>query len=257
AGRIRQFQEFRRELARRGVEIGPESGREWGDNDANRTVRKALNKDLELLAKMYDSRSKEIYLQLKEEIRTTAWILSGLGLSAIALATLGVIIIWRGVARPLAWITRITEAVAHGAAGVPIPFQGRRDEIGALTRSIEVFQRAMRHNEELNRKVVADTEARGRRQQEITAEAARFAAEIEDRVPELSRISDEMVEASSRLASVADQTSTRTTHVAVSADEASSNVRDIASAVEELSASVADINHQVAQSNAIVERAVG
>src|SRR5207237_1202359 len=43
AGRLKQFQEFRRELVRRGLQIGPAAGREWGDNDANRSVRKALN----------------------------------------------------------------------------------------------------------------------------------------------------------------------------------------------------------------------
>ncbi|MET0446709.1 MAG: methyl-accepting chemotaxis protein, partial [Pseudorhodoplanes sp.] len=31
--RIAQFQEFRRELVRRGTEISPAAGREWGDND--------------------------------------------------------------------------------------------------------------------------------------------------------------------------------------------------------------------------------
>ena len=49
AERIRQFYEFRKELARLGVEVGQAAGREWGDNDANRTVRKALNKDLDML----------------------------------------------------------------------------------------------------------------------------------------------------------------------------------------------------------------
>ncbi|MBZ0141642.1 MAG: methyl-accepting chemotaxis protein, partial [Pseudorhodoplanes sp.] len=47
AERIAKFQEFRRELVRRGVEIGPHAGREWGDNDANRSVRMALNRDLD------------------------------------------------------------------------------------------------------------------------------------------------------------------------------------------------------------------
>src|SRR6186997_2961158 len=45
AKRVEKFREFHRELVRRGVEIGPEAGREWGDNDANRSVRKALNDD--------------------------------------------------------------------------------------------------------------------------------------------------------------------------------------------------------------------
>ncbi len=42
---------------RRGVEIGPEAGREWGDNDANRSVRKALNADLTKLGEFYAARS--------------------------------------------------------------------------------------------------------------------------------------------------------------------------------------------------------
>src|SRR6476661_1206446 len=57
--RIEQFVDFRKELVRRGIEIGGAAGREWGDNDANRAVRSALNKDLEALAKVYAER-KEI-----------------------------------------------------------------------------------------------------------------------------------------------------------------------------------------------------
>ena len=45
--------EFRKELARLGIEVGQAAGREWGDNDANRTVRTALNKDLEMLGALY------------------------------------------------------------------------------------------------------------------------------------------------------------------------------------------------------------
>ncbi len=53
AARVKKFQEFRRELVRRGTEISPASGREWGDNDANRTVRTALTNDLDVLGRLY------------------------------------------------------------------------------------------------------------------------------------------------------------------------------------------------------------
>jgi methyl-accepting chemotaxis protein len=56
--RIEQFVDFRKELVRRGVEINAAAGREWGDNDANRQVRSALNKDLEALSRVYTERSK-------------------------------------------------------------------------------------------------------------------------------------------------------------------------------------------------------
>ena len=38
----------------------PAAGREWGDNDANRSVRSALNKDLEALSKVYVERGRRI-----------------------------------------------------------------------------------------------------------------------------------------------------------------------------------------------------
>ena len=47
--RIAQFIEFRKELVRLGVEVSPAKGREWGDNEANRSVRTALNRDLDAL----------------------------------------------------------------------------------------------------------------------------------------------------------------------------------------------------------------
>src|SRR5439155_15042472 len=76
--RIEQFVEFRKELVRRGVEIGGAAGREWGDNDANRSVRSALNKDLEALSRVYAERSKQIARQT-ELNRAMAFVLTGLG----------------------------------------------------------------------------------------------------------------------------------------------------------------------------------
>ena len=61
--RIEQFVDFRKELVRRGVQINAAAGREWGDNDANREVRMALNKDLEALSGVYAERSKKLAQQ--------------------------------------------------------------------------------------------------------------------------------------------------------------------------------------------------
>src|SRR3569623_1203607 len=73
-----QFVDFRKELVRRGGEISGAAGREWGDNDANRTVRSALNKDLEALSKVYAARATQIARQ-GDINRTMAFLLTGLG----------------------------------------------------------------------------------------------------------------------------------------------------------------------------------
>jgi methyl-accepting chemotaxis protein len=111
--RIEQFVDFRKELVRRAIEIGHAAGREWGDNDANRTVRSALNKDLEAISGVYAERAKRIARQ-GEVNRELALLLTCLGGVALVLVGIGVLIISRSVARPLSAITATIKQVAGG-----------------------------------------------------------------------------------------------------------------------------------------------
>ncbi len=256
AERVKKFQEFRRELVRRGTEISPESGREWGDNDANRTVRTALTNDLDKLGRLYAKRSRNIYDQIESAIRTTAREMMLFGTAVLVLAIFGALVIQRLVARPLADVTRVTEAVAGGDGTLDVPYGDRHDEIGALARSISVFQDAMRRNVELNRTVLSDAEARTQQQARISSEIGKFGNEIESSLSELGQLFEHMLAASSRLTEVADLASTKTSGAAIASDEASTNVHEIASAAEELAHSVSEIDRQVAQSNAIAAKAI-
>jgi methyl-accepting chemotaxis protein len=254
--RIDQFMEFRRELVRLGTEVSPAAGRDYGDNDANRSVRSALNKDLETLAKVFADRSGSIYRALDQKVSTAALVLSVLGVVALLLVGVGIVIIWRAVARPLSEVTRVTEIVAGGKLDIVVPYAERADEIGALARSIGVFQDAMRRNVELNRTVGEETQARARRQEAMAAEIDKFGIESEATIKELARFSEQMLTAASHLAINADKAASRTKTAATAATATSESVRDIASAAEELSASVMEIDRQVTQSKSIAEKAV-
>src|SRR4051794_19627602 len=179
SNRISVFIDFRDELARLGTEVSPAAGREWGDNDANRSVRKALNSDLDQLTKIYSVRAKRLYAEIDGGIKRTAMWLTLLGAFTLMLAGIGAWVIAKGVVRPIEKITRITEEVASGNAAVAIPFSARTDEIGALARSISVFQKAMRTNDELTQTVRADAETRQQRQESVSQEIARFSSEVE------------------------------------------------------------------------------
>ena len=255
--RIAQFVDFRRELARLGTEVSPVAAREWGNSDAAQSARKALNKNLEQLGELYASRAKRVYAEIDSGIDRTAVLLSVLAAFAVMLAAAGAVLITRGVTTPLKEITRVTAAVAAGDAAMEVPFGHRTDEVGALARSIAVFQRAMQRNVELNRTVVEDAEARARRQEQMSTEISRFSAEVEATLAELGRISDQMLGASTQLSAVADDASKKTARASAASTEASANVRDIAAAADELSASVNEIDRQVTQSNSIATKAVG
>ncbi len=256
AGRIAKFQKYAEEIARRASEEGPQSAGLWSDGEANLSVRQNLNRDLEKLAELYAKRASQVYAAIDSGIDETAVWLSVFAKLAVMLATAGVLVISRGIAQPLAAITGVTEAVAAGDTKAAVPFTQRRDEIGALARSIGVFQSAMRKNEELNRTVTDDAGTRARQQKQMSDEIARFSAEVEATLAELGRISDQMLAASTQLAGAADGAAVKTARAAAASSEASANVRDIASAADQLSVSVIEIDRQVAQSNIIAVKAV-
>jgi methyl-accepting chemotaxis protein len=173
-------------------------------------VRKTLNSDLEQLTKLYSARAKRLYAEIDGGIKRTSMWLTLLGAFTLMLAGIGAWVIGKSVVRPIETITSITEDVASGNAAVAIPFSARNDEIGALARSISVFQKAMRTNDELTQTMRADVETRLQRQERVSQEIARFSSEVESTIAELGRISDQMLEASTRLASVADDASLKT-----------------------------------------------
>jgi methyl-accepting chemotaxis protein len=260
SGRVRIVQDSSRELLRRLNEKGLQSAHQMGSFDDNGSVNGVLSNDLMALSKVYAQRADGAYARINRAITASAWLMSLLATLAVLLAAAGAYLIWRAVARPLAHITRITETIAAGNAQgsipVVVPFRDRGDEIGALARSIAVFQTAMRRNEELGRTVTDDAQARARRQEGMSVEISRFGAEVEATLSELGRISDQMLAASGRLTGSTDNASTRTSSASAASAEASENVRDIASAADELAASVSEIDRQVAQSNAIATKAV-
>jgi methyl-accepting chemotaxis protein len=252
--RIQQFVEFRKELVRRGVEIGAAAGREWGDNDANRAVRSALNKDLEALSRVYAERGKQIARQ-GEVNRAMALLLTCLGGLTLVVVGIGVLIIARSVARPLSLITATIKRVAEGDAQVEVPHTGRADEIGALARAIQIFQEAMERNRNLNSQVLLDSKARDERARHIEASVDEFRGAIGGVLRAVTDNASAMRQTAQSITKVTSDASGRAVAAANATEQASSNVNAVAGAAEELSASVVEIGRQVRQSAGVVEEA--
>jgi methyl-accepting chemotaxis protein len=250
--RIEQFVDFRKELVRRAMEINPAAGREWGDNDANRAVRSALNKDLEALSKVYAERGKAIS-QRTETNRQLSVVLTCLGGIALALVIIGVILIARSIARPLAQITATIKAVAEGGEKVEVPHTRRGDEIGALARAIEIFQQAMDHNRSLNSQVSDQSRLREARGRHIEKSVEDFRQTIGTVVRAVNDSASAMRDNAQSIARVSSDANGRANAAAGATTQASSNVSAVASASEELSASVEEIGRQVRQSASAVE----
>lgn len=157
--RIAQFIEFRQELVRRGLEISPAAAREWGDNDANRTLRNKLNLDLETLERIYGQRAREAD-ELANENRYAAAYLFVLGLVALVFAGLNVVVMRGSVVGALAEITQATDRIAGGDVKSEVPHLGRHDEIGRLARAVQNFRDAVARIFELEEIELGTAQAR-------------------------------------------------------------------------------------------------
>jgi methyl-accepting chemotaxis protein len=252
--RIDQFVEFRKELVRRAVEVSPEAGREWGDNDANRSVRSALNSDLAELSRVYAERGKRIAQEAALN-RQLAFLLTCLGGLALVLVAVGVFITARMVARPLSVITSTIKQVAEGAEGVQVPHTDRGDEIGALARAIQIFQEAMDRNRNFNAQALLDSRAREERTRQIETSVEAFRGAIGSVLSAVNDNASEMRNTAQSISGVASDASGRASAAARATEQASSNVFAVASAAEQLSASIEEIGRQVRQSADVVEQA--
>jgi methyl-accepting chemotaxis protein len=251
--RIGQFVDFRKELVRRATEINPAAGREWGDNDANRSVRSALNKDLEALSRVYSERGKRI-AQQAEVNRELSLVLTCLGGFALFLVAAGIFIVIRSIVRPLSAITTTIRRVAEGGEAVEVPYVKRADEIGALARAIGVFQHAMDRNRNLNSQISLESGAREERSRHIDASVEEFRQAIGAVLHAVTENATAMRDAAQTITRLTSNAREEADAAAGATTQASGNVSAVASATEELSASVEEIGRQVRQSAGAVEQ---
>jgi methyl-accepting chemotaxis protein len=168
---------------------------------------------------------------------------------------IGVLIISRSVARPLAVITATIKRVAEGAENVEVPHTDRADEIGALARAIRIFQGAMDGNRSLNTQVLRDSKAREERAGHIEASVESFRVAIGGVLRAVTDNASAMRDTAQSISNVASDASARAVAASGATEQASSNVNAVAGAAEELSASVEEIGRQVRQSSGMVEQA--
>ncbi|MBF0335990.1 MAG: HAMP domain-containing protein, partial [Alphaproteobacteria bacterium] len=163
----------------------------------------------------------------------------------------------RSITGPLRDSVAVMGRLAKNDLDVDVLGQQRKDEVGDISRAVQVFKDnaiAMRRMEaeQVEMKNRADMEKR----QAMRQLADGFEASVKGVVQGVSSAATEMQATASSLSSVADQASTRATVVSAAAEQASANVQTVASAAEELSSSIGEIGRQVAQASTMAGNAV-
>jgi methyl-accepting chemotaxis protein len=169
--------------------------------------------------------------------------------------------IWFSIARvvrPIVSIQKTVEAISGGQIDVVISEVNRKDEIGAIARTVKVFQdNAIRvaglKAEEAEREATARAE-KARMMNEL---ADTFERSVGGIVTQVAAAATQLEGAANTLTAASEETNMQSSAVAAASEEASTNVQTVAAASEELSSSIHEIGRQVEQSARIAGKAVG
>lgn len=149
--RIDQFVRFRTELVRLGKEESTAAARAFGDNDANRNVRSALNDSLNMLARAYEEEMARVRALIESNDRQALVILGILAVLATLTLAGGVGLVRGALLTPLLGMKKSMLKLAEGDLNVHVEGAQRGDEIGEMAQAVQVFHATSVEREKLNR----------------------------------------------------------------------------------------------------------
>lgn len=256
--KAQEFITFRRELARLGSEVSPAAANEQGNNDANRSNRKALQANIDAMVKhIHDNLDQSQADMAKYKSTRSIQFLLIAAAGIIALVGLSLWVAIRSISQPLQHVAQNVMRISEGAYDTHIPDARGNDEVSSLWRSVRTLRDRALEVETLKAHQV---EEEARIALNMREERNRIAGEFEQSMGNLAKrfasSSRTVAESAKGLSANADNATTRAQSVNVAAIDAANNVQSVAAATEELSASVYEINQQVTRTSEVTQLAV-
>ena len=175
----------------------------------------------------------------------------------LSVAILVAFLLGRGLSRPLAAITAVMNRLSSGDTAVTIPGANRKDELGTMAATVDVFRRNMIEANSLRESQdAAKQQAEAEKKALQRQMADRFEADVKSVVSAVSEATRDMQRVAHEITTSVNGTSKRATAAAAASEEASASVNTVAAATEELASSVAEIGRQVTHSSHVADGAV-
>mgnify|MGYP001765246288 CR=1 FL=1 len=176
----------------------------------------------------------------------------GGSLLAIVLA----ILLGRVISRPIVDLTATMRRISEGDTSTVVRGAERRDEIGTMAETLEVFAASLGEAARLRvEQERAKAEAERERRATMQALADSFETAVGDVVQSVVGASARLQSAAQTMSAAAEEVSAQSGSVAAASTEASTNVETVASAAEELTSSIGEIKRQVDESADVAGRA--
>jgi methyl-accepting chemotaxis protein len=215
-------------------------------------VREAMQADVEYNARAGKGEGEE---GAAAYASARLWIFGALILATAVSALAGFAII-RGVSTPITALTAVMRQLAEHDMTTEIAGRDRKDEIGVMAGTVQVFKENMAQADQLTAEKEATQVHREKRGAVLDALLRGFETKAAELVGLVSSAATELESTARSMSATAGQTTQQAASVATAAEQASAGVQTVAASAEELSSSISEITRQVAQSSKIAEKAV-
>ncbi|MFP5516992.1 MAG: methyl-accepting chemotaxis protein [Alphaproteobacteria bacterium] len=177
--------------------------------------------------------------------------ISVFGLVVAGISCLALLLGWavaRSVTRPLSRVHGVMLRLADQDLDAEVPERGRRDEIGGMARTLEVFKENILRNRQMEQeRRTAAGQAAAEKREAVFDLANRFETRVGRIVDQLGQSAQDFRETASHLSGAVQKAEQECTSVASTSEQASVNVQAVASAAEEMSTAIRDLSGRVAQ----------
>ncbi|NVK34787.1 MAG: HAMP domain-containing protein [Rhodobacteraceae bacterium] len=190
-----------------------------------------------------------------EQAQTSLTLIGVVLLATVAAGILIALTLSHVITKPTRRLTQVMAQLAQGDTSVEIPSSTQKDEIGDMSRTVQVFRDNAIERRRLEGESLEEKARQAARQDEVESLISGFRDRVQDLLGMLDQTAQEMDGTAQTLSSMASQSAAQATDTSRISEDASQSTENVASAAEELSASISEIDSQVHRTTEIVSTA--
>jgi len=180
-----------------------------------------------------------------------------LALAGLCVAALVGLVIARSITRPVRSLSSAMERLAAGDDEVDVPAIARRDEIGQMAATVQIFkENALRIRSLQEEKAASGQRTEAEKRAVLQALADTFESTVKSVVAAASEGAETMKSEASKMVAVAERSSAVSINVTAVCDQTSKSVQAVAAAAGQLSVALNEVGSHATRSAAIAKSAV-
>lgn len=225
-----------------------------GSDDESDALNKIVTEFSQDSSKNVSKVSDDI-TELYHNISQLMIIVLSVGLTAGSL--MGFLLAKYGISKPIAAIVSVLQQLAEGKFDITVNGVSRKDEVGDIARTAEVFKAnglEKLHLEAQQKENEKRAEAEKKAMMNKLADD--FEAGLQGIVSSVAVAATELYQTAEAMSKTAEQADVQSSQVASASQETANNVQSVAAATEEMTAAVKEITSQIAKSTEAVRQTV-